>query len=284
MSTTITTTTTALAAIAQTLADDAQAGRTLTKQRILNTIARGIAGPKHDWGYLIGHQGPVVQKGIHTGTKARPSVAPLALDTTTPALVITPTYHPLYSAEMHRYLDTQITGTLLAIAEDFSTAGEHTTDVQCMFDPAAIYPTPTALGAHSLWGGTPEHIEHTARAYFAASSSAEVNQLVHDRILEWSDDAMAETYKAFYFPGAVVITTEYPFQTLADLGYDAQDDAQDQDAAINGAIQVVIDSTLTPAQQDQTRARVADFLNRLAVFLVPATPSDQALDFHIRLA
>mgnify|MGYP000639753876 CR=1 FL=1 len=272
-STTIVTTTTALSDVATRLVDAAASGP-LSKQNVLNTFARGIAGEKHDWGYMTGSKTPVIQKGIPSrrldDLKTEPSRSTPTLvraRTDLLALEINATPAALYSAEMATYLQTQLSGDLLGVLEEFSTETENDDGVQCMFDPGAIFADDKGLSmrAKSLWGATPEDIERTARAYFASSASEDVNSLVNDVILNWDEDAYASSFKAFYFAHAVVITTEYPFTTLKEL------QAQDREASpaelVSGAIRIFIDEAQDPVGRLQTVARVEDFLNRLAQFL-----------------
>jgi hypothetical protein len=52
-----------LSGIADEIVKRAGAG-TLSKSAVLNVLAAGIAGPKHNWGFLTGSEGPVVAKGL----------------------------------------------------------------------------------------------------------------------------------------------------------------------------------------------------------------------------
>lgn len=277
-STTVITSTTALSGIADSIRAETQAsGQAPSKQRLLNIFAQGIAGPKHDWGFLTGSNAPVVQKGLPTARLedlenigAAPALVrpPLrSADLERPFLLIKPTYLPLYEPEMAAYLRKQMSGDFIAIFEQFSTAGEHETEVQCMFDPKAIFAKEGTIEPISIWGGTPEDIERTGRAYFASSSSHRVNALVYTIIADWPEDAMSETFIAFHMPHAIVITSRAPFNTLFELGYHQAEEKEEAQNILDAGFQIFIDETLDEKGRAQAKKEVEDFLNRLATYL-----------------
>lgn len=273
-STTIITTTTALSDIATAIAADA-ARRTPSKQHILNTFARGIAGPKHDWGFLTGAAGPVIQKGIpdcRLADIAAASSAPEARQVRAredrSPLEITAEPAPLFEPEMAAYFGQQLSGDLLTICEDFSTDTENQHGVQCMFEPVAIFAREDtlSLAPQSLWCASPQLIEAAGRAYFAASSSARVNALISKTILDWPEEARTTEFKAFHFAHAIVVTTSDPFDTLVDRAREEGEDAPDADI-LPSAIRIFVDKALSADMRAQTLTEVESILNRLATFL-----------------
>ena len=269
-STTIITSTTALGAIADRIA--AQTGAP-SKQRILNTFAQGIAGAKHDWGYLTGQTGPVIQKGLTPAR--RPDAAgmipgtPRALrqaDPDCPALTVRAVAAPLYTSEESAFLAEFLDERIITICEDFSTDIDYGPDVQCMFEPTAILARGDSLAPASLWGMAPDLLRRAGPAYFAAAHSAQVNTLISTTVETWPEDAQEMTpghFKAFHLPHALVITTEYPFEILDEAARLSPDEAPDSRLAI----QVFVDETLDDGKQARARAEVEDFLLRLAAFL-----------------
>lgn len=289
--TTVVTTTTALSAIADAIRTQAETAGTIpSKQHILNTFAHGIAGPKHDWGYMTGAAGAVVQKGISPirladlealrVTKSVPRARQLlAADRSAPSLQITAKAVPLYSAEMAAYFSDQVKDGLIAIIEDFSTDTQNDAGVQCMFEPTAFCVSEDGLSAtaRTLWAATPALLDLAARANLAASSSQTVNALVDDTILEWPEEAFTSSFKAFYMPHAVIVSTEYPLETLSEIDVDdLEDDEVDEDAGsdnpVDAAIRVFIDETLDETARRQVLAEVEDALIRLVRFLETDDP------------
>lgn len=47
--------------------------RALTKSHLLNIVAKAIAGPKHDWGFLTGATGTVVARGVAQQAASTPA-------------------------------------------------------------------------------------------------------------------------------------------------------------------------------------------------------------------
>lgn len=273
-STTIVTTTTALADIATSIAADA-AVRAPSKQRILNAMAAGIAGPKHDWGFLTGASGPVIQKGIAArrlaeveAVREQPKPAMVRAEASRPALEVVAEPVALYPSEVANYLASQLSGDLLTISESFSTDTENARGVQCMLAPTAIFARDDrlSLAPMSLWGASPDLIERAGRAYFAASSSPAVNDHIMKVVCSWPEIADATEFRAFHFAHAVVVTTDDPFATLTEMEEALEEDADPADL-LAGAIRIFVDETQTPAMREQTLAEAESFLNRLARFL-----------------
>ena len=259
-STTIVTSTTALSAIADTLSRAAASGEDLSsKQKVLNTFARGIAGPRHDWGYLTGRDTPIVQSGLPEARLAdlarlqaspRPAPRRIPSGTTGPVLTIRPHYERLYSPERAAYLRARLGGDILAITEQFSTAGEFDTPVQCMFEPDALLARPDGLDRQPLWSSPVELASWAGATYFAASGEAGVNDCVTSTILSWSVDAFAETFLAIYLPHAVAIVDEDTLRATVTTGGGRAD----------AAAQVFIDASLNAAGRAAAAAEIGHVL------------------------
>lgn len=282
-STTIVTTTTALSNIADAIHADAEArGKLPTKQRMLNSAAKIIAGDKHDWGYLTGATGPVVQKGIPQRrlddlqaapqTHADAPMRPLwrgdrnAIGITVPAAPMA-----LYDAEMAAYFKSTLQDGAFAIAEDFSSDTEDEENSQCMFAPKVICADEeNGFAFKSLWGATPDLINSAGRAYFAAAASGTVNDLINRHIMNWHYEAVTSSFMAFHMPHVIIITPDYPAHVLEDMDDADLDEERDEHVSwehpVDAAFRVFIDETLDDEGMRQAAVEAEDFLMRLAAF------------------
>lgn len=282
-STTIVTTTTALSNIADAIHADAETrGKLPTKQRMLNSAAKIIAGDKHDWGYLTGATGPVIQKGIPQRrlndlqaapqTHADAPTRPLwrgdrnAVGITVPAAPVA-----LYDAEMAVYFKSTLQDGAFAISEDFSSHTEDEENAQCMFAPKVIYADEEeGFVFKSLWGATPDLINSAGRAYFAAAASGTVNDLISRHIMNWHYEAVTSSFMAFHMPHVLIITPDYPAHVLEDMDYADFDEERDEHVSwehpVDAAFRVFIDETLDDEGMRQAAVEAEDFLMRLAAF------------------
>lgn len=284
-STTVVTTTTALSSIADAICKDAaQTGTLPSKQRILNSAAKVIAGEKHDWGYLTGHAGPVIQKGMpdlrlaDLSTLTQPQNAQRAAGRSawTPQagaihFNVTARTAELHAPEMSEYLGTLLSDDLIAICEDFSTDADTNVAVQCMFEPTAIIAdAKKGLRPASLWGAEKSCMQTAGPAYFASQSSEVVNAIVNGCIENWPGDTLGPCYKAFYMPHLIIISPNYFDEILEAIDPDETRDMhgyEDHDDLLDEAFQVIVDESLDEAGRAQAYARAADFLGRLTTFL-----------------
>jgi hypothetical protein len=137
---------------------------------------------------------------------------------------------------------------------------------------------------HTLWAGTPEFIERTAAAYFAASSSSVINELTHQVIEEWPEDHCGYDFKVFYLPHAVVVAIQYPFEQMEELEENereireageramrGEEEEDDEDVAelygFEGSFRIFIDKTLDHEGRAEAMAQVEDLLIRMSHFL-----------------
>lgn len=287
-STTIVTTTTALSAIATEISSDTS-GRTPSKQHILSVFARGIAGPKHDWGLLTGSKKPVIQKGIpearlsdlrdlsRNAAPSAPAHDLLRFDPDREGITLRAERTPLYTPEMAAYFASKLTGGLISVSEKFSTDPDFNTDIQLMMEPSAIFSSAgdPGLEARSLWAGTPDLIERAAAAYFASSASETVNQRISETIEEWPEDFCGYDFEALYLPHAIIVMPESPLLSLEELAENeiaiadavrwAEDDPDHEIEDLYGfeaAFRIFIDQALDATGRAEVMAQVEDLLIR----------------------
>lgn len=290
-STTIVTTTTSLSKIADDIRHDAEEfGQAPTKQRLLDTFARGIAGDKHNWGFLTGSTAPVIQKGIPAARLAdlgavgasKPSAKAtphLKADPSQPGITVKATPAALYEPEMASYLKAQMKNGLIAAVEIFTTdvSDDHEGAVQCKLKPSVVIANDEqGFDYDLLWGASPDLIETASRAYFAASSSQRVNDLISNAIESWHEDVDQSDFEAFHMAHAVIIIPDNPFEALESIlgssGID-EDSSEDLDEAMDGAFQVFIDQNIDAKAQREVIEQVEDLLLRLARYLKCKNPT-----------
>lgn len=270
-----------LSQIAEELTQPRQDGSAPSKQTALNIIARTVAGPKHDWGYLTGAQDVTVQKGLRAEvpeqlTLLRKSNSPRRrVDRSRPCLALRAKRATLYSAAHAELLTECLTGGFLAIAEEFSTDTDFESGVQCMFDPRAMIAEGDQVEAHPLWGADAGNIRTWGAAYFAASASENLNRLTSDSAseIERQDEINSTfgcSYRAFCFPHALIVAPEDPFSCLEELLGDGAGEI-DHDLG-NQPFRIFIDETLGATDQIKVLEQLEDFLNRLAAWLNDGDP------------
>lgn len=265
----IITTTTALSSIADDIvANFEQQGSTPSKQSILNTVARGIAGPKHDWGFLTGATSTVIQKGHRPNSTRGRARHLLSHNGKLPALEIKAKTVKIYPAVMANYLASKLSGDFITIAEDFSTDTSSNSYCQCMHEPTAILASGKMIAPKSLWGGTPETVDRFSSAYFAASSQEHVNHLVYQTICDWPDEVYSSAFKAFHMPHAILISTDYPLDTLNEC-YEIIHSSEDDIGfpPMDVAFQAFIDEDLNEEAAKEVKAQVEDLIVRLQNFM-----------------
>lgn len=290
-----------LSQIAEEITRPRTDGSTPSKQAALNAIARTIAGPKHDWGYLTGAQEMTIQKGLRAGipdTLAARLVTPdhvaptrQLVDRSRPYLGLHAKPAKLFSAEIAQLLREDLTGDFLAISERFNTDGEDADPdkgvATCMFDPRAMISDEGSIQGLPLWGAKPRDLRAWSTAYFAASADEDLNQLISRAAFEidWQDQTnvtFGSSYRAFYFPHALIVTPEYPFSCLEELVGDGAEEI-DQELG-NQAFRIFIDETLGPNDQIKALEQLEDFLNRLARWLNDGNPRATYANISLRLA
>lgn len=272
-STTIVTTTTALSAIASTLSADTQGH--LSKQAILNSFARGITGPRHDWGYLTQASTPIIQRNIpaarlhdlkvlQTSASEKPADDLEDLTSVTkagPRIKITARSVPLFDKDVADLLAKSFQGRTLCISECFSTDTENEAGVQCMFDPRLIEAgVGGGLLAHPLWGSSVSTAKVAGPVYFASASSPALNDLISEAIVSLTDVDSSE-FRAFYLPNTVIVIPDYISLP--------EEEAHHQDLAeiVANQILVFIDETLGRRDLSQARSATSDFLARIMNFM-----------------
>ena len=290
-STTIITPTTALSALATKISSDTS-GRAPSKQHLLSVFAQGIAGPKHDWGFLTGAKSPVIQKGIPEARLAdllalsapaqreagSSTPAQLRFDETRDGITLHAEFSKLYSPEMAAYYGSKLSGNMLCLSELFSTDPDFETDDTLMMEPQDCFADDEAptLSTWQLWVSTPDLIERAGAAYFAASASAEVNARVQTIIQEWPEDYCGYNFRAYYLPHAVVVAPSNPLCDIDELAQNEADREADERLAMSdphhevgeydgfeALFRGVIDQTLDAEGRARVAAQVEDFLIRL---------------------
>lgn len=290
-----------LSQIAEEITRPRKDGSTPSKQAALNAIARAIAGPKHDWGYLTGAQEMIIQKGLRAGIPDALAARLITPDQVTPARQLVDRSRPylglhakpakLFSAEIAQLLREDLTGDFLAISEMFNTDGEDADPDQgvatCMFDPRAMIADEDSIKGLPLWGAKPRDLRAWSTAYFAASADEDLNRLISDAAFEIerqdeTDFIFGCSYRAYYFAHALIVTPEYPFSCLAELVGDGAEEI-DQDLG-NQAFRIFVDETLGPNDQIKVLEQLEDFLNRLARWLKDGNPGATCANLSLRLA
>jgi hypothetical protein len=295
-STTLVTTTTSVSKIIDDIRADAElSGKIPTKQRMLNTAAKFIAGGKHDWSYLTGATGPVIQKGMPEARMrdlealgsltagATPKAATRKLwkhDSTRPALTVKAELTELYKGETLALMKKRISGELIAVSETFYFDHEYGTGLQCKLDPMAILAgiDTTGLRPIGLWGASSKVQEMASAAYFASSANGDVNDPIFEIIENWDENLHSFDFKALHMPHAVVIIPENPFGALSDMDITSPNpDDWDEDLIeewdeegidpIGFGFRVLLDKNIDAEALREASSQVEDLLNRLAVFL-----------------
>ena len=299
-STTLVTTTTVFSQITSAIRQDAEkSGKFPSKQRMLNTAAKYIAGDKHDWSYLTGASGPVIQKGLPEARLndlraldvQKPQQAPqeaaqplLVTDASKPQIVIEAKTMSLYNEGDETLTAKLLTGDILAVSEEYAFDLEYGQGLQAMLNPGVIVAAQDGtLNDHSLYLAQTDIKQKAGAAYFSATAHGHMNGEIMEIIEGWHDDLEHFNYKSIHLSNALILMPENPFKALRSIGSISEgpgnskrntqpDWSKLQQDTLQYGYKVFLQEGLDPKETAKAAARVENFLIRLARMLHAPEP------------